>query len=81
MNSRPTLIDIVRLRSKPETQNGSYQTGSTCISRSIIDRSENRNAISVFDVGQTDKLKSDTRRHRPTPETKDGGRQTRSVGI
>jgi hypothetical protein len=35
----------------------------------------------VFDVGQTDKLKSDTRRHRPTPETQDGGRQTGSVGI
>jgi hypothetical protein len=46
-----------------------------------MDRNEIRNAISVFYVDQTDKLKSDTRRHRPTPETQDGGRQTGSTRI
>ena len=40
--------DIVRLRSKPDKQNGGYQTGSTCISRSIVDRNETRNVISKF---------------------------------
>jgi hypothetical protein len=50
MNLRTTPNDIVRLRSKPEKQNGGYQTGSTCISRSIIDRSEIRNVISKFSM-------------------------------
>jgi hypothetical protein len=35
----------------------------------------------TFSVGQTDKLKSDTRRHCPTPETKEDGRQTGSILI
>jgi hypothetical protein len=69
-----------RHRPTSETQDGGRQTGRTRISRSIIDKREIRNAIfQVFHVGQTDKLKSDTRRHRLTPETKDGGRQTGST--
>jgi hypothetical protein len=73
MNSSPSPADIVRLRRKSETQDGGRRTGNTSISCSIVDRSEIRNAISVFDIGQTDKVESDTRQHRPTPEMQDGG--------
>jgi hypothetical protein len=67
-NSSPTSADIVRHRLEPKTQDGSLQIGSTCISRSIIDRSETRNATSMFSMSakpiNTILIPTDIVRHR-----------------
>lgn len=48
VNFEPLYLMTSRQRYKPEKENGGCQTGTTCISRSIIDINEIRNAIPMF---------------------------------
>jgi hypothetical protein len=64
--------DIVRHRLTLKTQGGNRQTGNTRISRFLTDRNEIRNILSMFSISARPINKqSDSRRHRPSPETQD----------
>jgi hypothetical protein len=71
-----------RHRPTPETQDGGRQTGSTCISRSVVDRNKIRNVISMLSMSarpiNSSPTPADIDRHR---KRKDGGRQTGSTRI